>query len=73
MRPVPVGKSSATGRYPDGAWEGLRIFDVSNPADPQQIATVYQDCGSRTKTLLPAPGGRSIYVLNSSYPLAIPP
>ena len=66
---APVGKSAATGRYPDGAWEGLRIFDVSNPAAPQQIATVYQDCGSHTNTLLPAPGGKSMYVLNSSYPL----
>jgi hypothetical protein len=66
---APVGKSSTTGRYPDGAWEGVRIFDVSNPAAPQQIATVYQDCGSHTNTLLPAPGGESMYVLNSSYPL----
>jgi LVIVD repeat-containing protein len=66
---APVGKSAITGLYPDGAWEGLRIFDVSNPADPQQIATVYQDCGSHTNTLLPAPGGESMYVLNSSYPL----
>ncbi len=66
---APVGKSATTGRYPDGAWEGLRIFDVSNPAAPQQIATVYQDCGSHTNTLLPAPGGESMYVLNSSYPL----
>ena len=65
----PVGKSALTGRYPAGAWEGLRIFDVSNPAAPQQIATVYQDCGSHTNTLLPAPDGTSMYVLNSSYPL----
>ena len=47
----------------------MRIFDISNPRAPQQIATVYQDCGSHTNTLLPAPGGRSMYVLNSSYPL----
>jgi hypothetical protein len=66
---APAVKSSTTGRYPDGAWEGLRIFDVSNPAAPQQMATVYQDCGSHTNTLLPAPGGESMYVLNSSYPL----
>jgi hypothetical protein len=65
----PVSKSAETGRYPDGAWEGIRIFDVSDPAAPAQIATVYQDCGSHTNTLLPAPGGRSMYVLNSSYPL----
>jgi hypothetical protein len=66
---APVGKSATTGRYPDGAWEGLRVFDVSNPAVPEQIAAVYQDCGSHTNTLLPAPDGNSMYVLNSSYPL----
>ncbi len=65
----PVAKDSSTGRYPDGAWEGLRIFDVTDPAAPHQIATVYQDCGSHTNTLLPAPDGESMYVLNSSYPL----
>jgi hypothetical protein len=65
----PVSKDAATGRYPDGAWEGLRIFDVSDPTDPRQIASVYQDCGSHTNTLLPGPRGKSMYVLNSSYPL----
>ncbi len=65
----PVSKNTTTGRYPDGAWEGVRIFDVSDPAAPKQIGAVYQDCGSHTNTLLPAPGGESMYVLNSSYPL----
>ncbi len=65
----PAAKNAETGRYPDGAWEGLRVFDVSNPAAPRQVAAVYQDCGSHTNTLLPAPKGRSVYVLNSSYPL----
>ena len=45
------------------------MFDISNPKAPEQIAAVYQDCGSHTNTLLPAPRGRSMYVLNSSYPL----
>ncbi len=48
-------QETVTGRYPDGAWEGVRIFDISNPSAPVQIATVYQDCGSHTNTLLPAP------------------
>ena len=52
---APVSKSATTGRYPDGAWEGIRIFDISNARAPKQIATVYQDCGSHTNTLLPAP------------------
>jgi hypothetical protein len=57
------------GAYPAGAWEGLRVFDVSDPAAPEQIAAVYQDRGSHTNTLLPSPDGDSMYVLNSSYPL----
>jgi hypothetical protein len=65
----PVSKSATTGKYPAGAWEGLRVFDISDPENPEQVAAVYQDCGSHTNTLLPAPGGRSMYVLNSSYPL----
>jgi hypothetical protein len=64
-----ASKNTATGQYPAGAWEGIRVFDVSNPRSPQQIASVYQDCGSHTNTLLPSPRGRSMYVLNSSYPL----
>ncbi len=60
-----------SGEYPVGAWEGIRIFDVSKPHKPEQIATVYQDCGSHTNTLLPAPRRHhSMWVLNSSYPLA---
>lgn len=74
---APASKSATTGKYPDGTWEGIRIFDVTNPYAPTQAATVYQDCGSHTNTLLPAPSkghgrhgkARSIYVLNSSYPL----
>ena len=59
------------GEYPVGAWEGVRIFDIRDPRAPKQIATVYQDCGSHTNTLLPAPKRqKSMYVLNSSYPLA---
>jgi hypothetical protein len=49
-------------------WEGLRLFDVSNPSAPQFITGVYQDCGSHTNTLLPTKDGRTL-VLNSSYPL----
>jgi hypothetical protein len=64
-----TASKDSSGHYPASAWEGIRVFDVSNPRSPQQIATVYQDCGSHTNTLLPSPSGRSMYVLNSSYPL----
>jgi len=52
---------------PDG-WEGVRIFDVSNPAAPRQIKSVYTDCGAHTITMYPKnPGEIMLYV--SSYPL----
>ncbi len=50
-------------------WEGLRIFDVADPANVKQIATVYQDCGSHTNTLIPRLQENRLLVLNSSYPL----
>ena len=52
---------------PDG-WEGVRIFDVSNPADPRFIKGVYTDCGAHTITMFPKnPAEIMLYV--SSYPL----
>ncbi len=50
-------------------WEGLRIFDVADPGNVRQIATVYQDCGSHTNTLVPRPSENRLLVLNASYPL----
>ena len=46
-------------------WEGLKIFDWSNPAAPRLVKTVETDCGSHTNTLLPEAGRLLIYV--SSY------
>ncbi|HWH45506.1 MAG TPA: hypothetical protein VNT32_12320 [Thermoleophilaceae bacterium] len=60
---VPVAHDDPAG------WEGLRLFDVSDPALPRQIGAVYQDCGSHTNTLLPQESGDRVLVLNSSYPL----
>jgi hypothetical protein len=67
------GVPTANHADPNG-WEGLRIFDVSDPRTPAFLGAVYQDCGSHTNTLLPVPtkgkeAADSIYVLNSSYPL----
>lgn len=66
----PACGSAATLNHDDpGGWEGIRIFDVSNLAAPVLIATVYQDCGSHTHTLLPQPDRGRLLLLNSSYPL----
>jgi hypothetical protein len=62
--------------HPDGTpfhddpngWEGVRIFDVSNPTAPKFIKGVYSDCGAHTITLWPKnPAHVLLYV--SSYPL----
>ena len=60
--PATVAHDDPTG------WEGVRIFDVSNPASPKFVKGVYTDCGAHTITLFPKnPGQVLLYV--SSYPL----
>lgn len=50
------------------AWEGLRIFDVSDPTRPRWIKSIKTDCGSHTHTLLP--GTTKSYVYINSYPIS---
>jgi len=64
----PVGGSRV-------GYEGVRVFDVTNPASPKFIDMIQTACGSHTHTLLPARShGRSgesdkAYIYVSSYPL----
>ena len=51
-----------------GAWEGVRIFDISDPGAPTHVASVRTDCGSHTHTLVPG-GNGSLFVYVSSYAL----
>ncbi|MEE2041652.1 hypothetical protein Q8791_30970 [Nocardiopsis sp. CT-R113] len=51
---------------PDG-FEGIRIFDISDKANPQYVAAVPTDCGSHTNTLVPGKDGEHEYVYVSSY------
>ena len=58
---------SAAHDDPDG-WEGVRIFDVSDPTNIRYIKSVYTDCGAHTITVFPKnPAQLMLYV--SSYPL----
>ena len=58
-------------RPPADRWEGIKIFDISNPLSPQYIEAVKTDCGSHTQTLVPGKGrDRSVYLYVSSYNLA---
>lgn len=52
-----------------GMFEGVRIFDVSDPASPRLITSVPTDCGSHTHTLVPDPANGRVVVYVSSYPL----
>jgi hypothetical protein len=52
---------------PNG-WEGVRIFDVSNPKRPRLVKAVYTDCGAHTITLFPK-NKDNVLLYVSSYPL----
>ena len=47
------------------SWEGIKIFDISDVANPRYIKSVETDCGSHTHTVVP--GGDSVYLYVSSY------
>lgn len=49
------------------SWEGVRVFDISNPAEPEYVAAVETDCGSHTHTLAPSRNDKQVYVYVSSY------
>jgi hypothetical protein len=59
--------ATATPDDPDG-WEGVRIFDVSDPTAPRYVDAVYTDCGAHTITLFPQ-SRREVMIYVSSYPL----
>ena len=68
---------SPQSRHPDGSrhdenptgWEGIRLFDISDPANPVFLDAIYLDCGSHTNTMYPDLERDRLVVLNSSYPL----
>jgi hypothetical protein len=67
-KPECVGNRAATAAESGSeatSWEGVRVFDVSDPASPQYITAVRTDCGSHTHTVLPQDDRLLIYV--SSY------
>ncbi len=48
-------------------WEGVRIFDISDKANPKYIKAVETDCGSHTHTMVPDKAGTDVYLYVSSY------
>ena len=70
-QPVVAGTNPVTGlpsTFRLKGHEGLRIFDVSDPASPQHIATVRTACGSHTHTTIRDDRNQRAIVYVSSYP-----
>ena len=54
-------------------FEGIRIFDLADPSQPQLIRAVYTDCGSHTHTLVPDLANNRVLLYVSSYPSSTGP
>src|SRR5690606_26718236 len=49
------------------SWEGIKVFDISEPTSPQYVASVETQCGSHTHSLAPSKDGEELFVYVSSY------
>jgi hypothetical protein len=63
-------RTAAAAPTAPAGWEGIDIFDVSNPSAPREVAHVATDCGSHTHTLVPDLANNRVLLYNSSYPAA---
>jgi hypothetical protein len=63
--------TGSTTANPGARWEGIKIFDISDPLTPKYLKSVKTACGSHTLTLVPGRrGDKSVYVYVSSYNLS---
>jgi hypothetical protein len=62
--PAPAGATCDGEAVPLG-WEGVHVFDVSNPADPDLVASVQTACGSHTETAVPDVANGRLLVYNN--------
>ena len=69
--PAPAGATCDGEPVPQG-WEGVHVFDVSNPADPDLVASVETECGSHTATGVPDPANNRLLVYNNASSGACP-
>lgn len=54
-------------------FEGIRIFDLTNPSAPVYLKGVYTQCGSHTHTLVPDLANNRLLIYVSSYPASTGP
>ena len=69
--PPPGGKDCVSTDTTEAAgFEGIRIWDVTDPAVPKFVRFVRTDCGSHTHTTIPDYDNQRALIYVSSYPLA---
>jgi len=61
-------RSSDTTACGPACFEGIRIFDLTDPANPVYLKGVYTDCGSHTHTVVPDLANNRLLLYISSYP-----
>jgi hypothetical protein len=54
-------------------FEGIRIFDLTDPSAPVYLKGVYTQCGSHTHTLVPDLANNRLLIYVSSYPASTGP
>ncbi|WP_306212368.1 LVIVD repeat-containing protein [Actinoplanes sp. RD1] len=60
--------AASTTDVPGERWEGIKIFDISDPLTPQYVKSIKTECGSHTQTLVPGKlGDPNVYLYISSY------
>ena len=52
-------------------YEGLRLFDVTDPENPDYVRFYRTECGSHTHTLVPDPKNGQMHAYVASYPLTV--
>ena len=69
--PPPGAKDCASSDSVEAlGFEGIRIWDVTDPAAPKFVKLVQTDCGSHTHTTIPDYDNQRALIYVASYPLA---
>ncbi|HEX6075677.1 MAG TPA: hypothetical protein VFZ32_10490 [Micromonosporaceae bacterium] len=68
-RDTPLINDPQGGVRAEFGFEGIRIFDVTDPRRPVFLDGVPTPCGSHTHTLVPEPNQQRLHLYVSAYPL----
>src|SRR5687768_1734469 len=63
---VPLAQATTCdGKAVPAGWEGLHVFDITNPANPDLVASVPTRCGSHTASGVPDPANNRLWIYNT--------